>query len=50
MLRVVLAAVARSAGMGIEMMSGQNVGGFSDGQKTFLDFHRNAVFLQSSRK
>ncbi len=36
--------------MGIEMMNGQNVGGFSDGQKTFLDFHRNAVFLQSSRK
>ena len=36
--------------MGIEMMNGQNVGGFSDGQKTFLDFHRSAVFLQSSRK
>ena len=36
--------------MGIEIMNGQNVGGLSDGQKTFLDFHRNAVFLQSVRK
>ena len=36
--------------MGIETMHGQNVGVFSDGQKTFLDFHRNAVFLQSVRK
>ena len=36
--------------MGIEMMNGLNVGEFSEGQKTFLDFHRNAVFLQSARK
>ena len=26
-----------------------NVGGFTSGQKQFLDFHRNAVLLQSIR-
>jgi hypothetical protein len=33
--------------MGIDIENASNVGGFSDGQKQFLDFHRNAVFLQS---
>ena len=36
--------------MGIDTMNGQNVGGFSEGQKRFLEFHRNAVFLQSAHK
>ena len=36
--------------MGIDIEHGINVGGFSEGQKQFLDFHRNAVFLQSLRK
>jgi hypothetical protein len=27
-----------------------NVGGFSSGQRTFLDFHRNGVLLQATRK
>ena len=36
--------------MGIDTMNGQNVGGFSDGRKTFLEFNRNAVFLQSAHK
>jgi hypothetical protein len=33
--------------MGVDTERVVNVGGFSDGQKNFLDFHRNAVFLQS---
>ncbi|HQU07428.1 MAG: HNH endonuclease [Ferrovum sp. 37-45-19] len=36
--------------MGIDIENVYNVGGFSDGQKRFLDFHRNAVFLESLRK
>lgn len=36
--------------MGIDTMNGQNVRGFSEGQKRFLEFHRNAVFLQSAHK
>ena len=36
--------------MGIDTQSGVNVGGFTSGQKQFLDFHRNAVLLQSMRK
>ena len=36
--------------MGIDTMNGQNVRGFSEGQKRFLEFHRNAVFLQSAQK
>jgi hypothetical protein len=35
--------------MGIETSKGVNVGGFTSGQRTFLDFHRNAVFLQALR-
>jgi putative restriction endonuclease len=34
--------------MGIDTSRAINVGGFSDGQKQFLDFHRNAVLLQSA--
>jgi putative restriction endonuclease len=35
--------------MGIETDKVVNVGGFTSGQKQFLDFHRNAVLLQSIR-
>ena len=35
--------------MGIEVAKVVNVGGFTSGQKQFLDFHRNAVLLQSMR-
>ncbi len=33
--------------MGIETEKIVNVGGFTAGQKQFLDFHRNSVLLQS---
>jgi putative restriction endonuclease len=35
--------------MGIEVAKVVNVGGFTSGQKQFLDFHRSAVLLQSMR-
>ena len=35
--------------MGIDTTRVVNVGGFTSGQKQFLDFHRNAVLLQSVR-
>jgi putative restriction endonuclease len=35
--------------MGIDTKKVINVGGFTSGQKHFLDFHRNAVLLQSNR-
>jgi HNH endonuclease len=35
--------------MGVDTAKTINVGGFSSGQKEFLDFHRNAVLLQSAR-
>ena len=35
--------------MGIDTSNVVNVGGFTSGQKGFLDFHRNAVLLQSVR-
>lgn len=35
--------------MGIETEKVVNVGGFTSGQKLFLDFHRNSVLLQSVR-
>jgi hypothetical protein len=35
--------------MGIDTEKIVNVGGFTSGQKQFLDFHRNAVLLQSVR-
>ena len=35
--------------MGIDTAKTVNVGGFSSGQKKFLDFHRNAVLLQAVR-
>ena len=35
--------------MGIETTKAVNVGAFTSGQKQFLDFHRNAVILQSIR-
>jgi putative restriction endonuclease len=36
--------------MGIDTSNLVNVGGFTAGQKAFLDFHRNAVLLQAVRK
>jgi putative restriction endonuclease len=36
--------------MGIEISKIVNVGGFTSGQKPFLEFHRNAVLLQSMLK
>ena len=36
--------------MGIDTTEPVNVGAFTSGQKTFLDFHRNAVLLQALRK
>ena len=35
--------------MGIDTARVVNVGGFTSGQKQFLDFHRNAILLQSIR-
>ncbi|MGC1359110.1 MAG: HNH endonuclease [Xanthobacteraceae bacterium] len=35
--------------MGIETSETVNVGGFTSGQKVFLDFHRNAVLLRAAR-
>jgi putative restriction endonuclease len=34
--------------MGIETNAAVNVGGFSSGQKSFLDFHRNMVLLKAA--
>jgi hypothetical protein len=36
--------------MGIRTTDPINVGGFTSGQRRFLDFHRNAILLQSMRK
>jgi hypothetical protein len=36
--------------MGIDTERTVNVGGFTSGQKQFLDFHRNSVLLQSIRR
>ena len=35
--------------MGIDTEKTVNVGGFTQGQKQFLDFHRSSVFLESRR-
>ena len=35
--------------MGIETSAVVNVGGFSEGQRRFLDFHRNSVLLRAVR-
>jgi hypothetical protein len=35
--------------MGIDTEKIVNVGGFTSGQKQFLDFHRNSVLLQTIR-
>ena len=34
------------ARLGVEVEQGTNVGGFSSGQKHYLDYHRSSVFLQ----
>lgn len=35
--------------MGVEMNRVVNVGDFTDGQKRFLDFHRNSILLRAAR-
>ncbi len=35
--------------MGIDVDKPTNVGAFTEGQRTFLDFHRNAVLLRAAR-
>jgi putative restriction endonuclease len=35
--------------MGVETQLVVNVGGFTEGQRRFLDFHRNAVLLRAVR-
>ena len=37
------------ARMGIETRRVLNVGGFTEGQRAYLDFHRNAVLLRATR-
>ena len=51
--RLIISPVAHSPSlerMGIDTTEPVNVGGFTSGQKAFLDFHRNAVLLQAVRK
>jgi hypothetical protein len=36
--------------MGVNVNDAVNVGGFTSGQKAFLEFHRNAVLLQAVRR
>jgi hypothetical protein len=35
--------------MGVETQRIVNVGRFTEGQRRFLDFHRNAVLLRAAR-
>lgn len=35
--------------MGIETQGAVNVGGFTEGQRRYLDFHRNSVLLTAAR-
>jgi hypothetical protein len=35
--------------MGVDTEQAVNVGDFSAGQKTFLDYHRNFVLLKAAR-
>jgi hypothetical protein len=35
--------------MGIDTRGAVNVGGFTDGQRRYLDFHRNSVLLRAVR-
>jgi len=51
--RLIISPIAHSPSlerMGIRTNEPINVGGFTGGQKRFLDFHRNAILLQSMRK
>jgi putative restriction endonuclease len=51
--KLIISPVAHRASlqrMGINTTEVVNVGGFTSGQKQFLDFHRNAVLLQAIRK
>ena len=50
--RLIVSPVAHATSlqrMGIDTTNVVNVGGFSTGQKRYLEFHRNAVLLQSLR-
>jgi putative restriction endonuclease len=51
-VRLIISPVAHRPSlqrMGIDATIAVNVGGFTSGQKKFLDFHRNSVLLQSIR-
>jgi hypothetical protein len=51
--RLIISPVAHGPSlerMGIRTNEPINVGGFTSGQKKFLDFHRNAILLQSVHK
>jgi hypothetical protein len=50
--RLVISPVAHRPSlerMGIDTHGTVNVGGFTEGQKTYLDFHRNSVLLRVAR-
>jgi len=50
--RLIISPVAHTDSlrrMGIETEQSVNVGTFSEGQRTFLDYHRNSVLLRSLR-
>ena len=51
--RLIISPVAHGPSlkrMGIDPDETMNVGAFSEGQKQFLDFHRNRILLQSIRR
>jgi hypothetical protein len=50
--RLVISPVAQRPSlerMGIDTRGAVNVGGFSEGQRRYLDFHRNSVLLRAVR-
>jgi hypothetical protein len=50
--RLVISPVAHRPSlerMGIDTHGTVNVGGFTEGQKTYLDFHRNSLLLRVAR-
>jgi putative restriction endonuclease len=49
---LIISPVAHKASlsrMGVETKTVLNVGGFSEGQRRFLDYHRNSVLLRANR-
>jgi putative restriction endonuclease len=50
--RLIIAPVAHTQSlqrMGVATDQAVNVGAFSEGQRQFLDYHRNSVLLRASR-